>query len=107
MPKYRYQPKDNRTPMGHPVLGELVWGEIYEHPSLAADPDFTPVDGDDAEPSGADSSTSSEATESELLARADQSPADPLAPANLPGIAPSKVNTDAPAPERAAPAHEE
>lgn len=55
MPRYRYEPKDNRTPMGHPVLGELVWGETYEHPDLAGDPDFTEIGAQDARPASAPS----------------------------------------------------
>lgn len=43
MPKYRYRPKDNRTPVSHPVFGHLLWDGEYEHDECAGHPDFVEV----------------------------------------------------------------
>lgn len=43
MPKYRYRPKDNRTPVMHPIIGHLDYDGVYEHPDCADNPDFIEV----------------------------------------------------------------
>jgi hypothetical protein len=43
MAQYRYRPKDNRTPVSHPVIGHLTWDGIYDHPDCAGHPDFEEI----------------------------------------------------------------
>lgn len=43
---YRYRPKDNRTPMSHPVIGHLVWDGVYDNPACAGNPDFVEIPDD-------------------------------------------------------------
>ncbi len=51
---WRYDPKDNRTPKTHPILGHLEWGQLYDNPLCANDPDFVEVkDGDEKKPAEA------------------------------------------------------
>lgn len=40
---YRYRPKDNRTPVNHPVLGHLEWDTIVDSPLCAGLPDFEEI----------------------------------------------------------------
>jgi hypothetical protein len=44
---WRYEPQTNRTPVNHPVLGHLAWGQIYDNPLCANDPNFVEVDDQD------------------------------------------------------------
>ena len=48
--QYRYRPRDNRTPLDHPVFGHLEWGGIYESPECAGNPDFEPVEAPEPDP---------------------------------------------------------
>jgi hypothetical protein len=43
MPKYRYRPEDNRTPVIHPTIGHLDYDGVYDHPDCAGHPDFVEV----------------------------------------------------------------
>lgn len=43
MPKYHYRPKDNRTPVSHPIIGHLDYEGVYEHPACADNPDFVEI----------------------------------------------------------------
>ena len=43
MPHWRYEPKEDRTPKHHPIFGHLEWGQVYDNPACADNPDFTPV----------------------------------------------------------------
>lgn len=40
---WRYEPKDNRTPVNHPLIGHLEWGQVYDNPLCAENPDFVEV----------------------------------------------------------------
>lgn len=41
--RYRYRPRDNRTPVNHPTIGHLEWDGIYSHPDCAGNPDFEEI----------------------------------------------------------------
>lgn len=41
MANFRYRPKDNRTPVNHPVLGHLEWDTVVES-DASPGPDFEP-----------------------------------------------------------------
>jgi hypothetical protein len=43
MMPWRYQPKDNRTPVNHPVFGHLEYGTVVDNPGCAHDPNFVEV----------------------------------------------------------------
>jgi hypothetical protein len=44
MPKqWRYEPRDNRTPLNDPVIGHLEYGRVYDNPECANRPDFVEV----------------------------------------------------------------
>lgn len=40
---YVYEPEGNKTPVHHPVIGHLVYGDVYDHPDCASHPDFKEV----------------------------------------------------------------
>lgn len=40
---YRYKPADNKTPGHHKTIGHLVYGDVYDHPDCAGNPDFEEV----------------------------------------------------------------
>lgn len=41
--RFRYEPADNRTPLLHPVIGELVYGQEYTHPDCAFVPGMVDI----------------------------------------------------------------
>ena len=48
---WRYRPENNRTPKIHPIIGGLVWDQVYDNPACANDPDFVPVEAEQADTS--------------------------------------------------------
>lgn len=49
---WRYRPKGNRTPKIHPIIGGLVWDQVYDNPACADDPDFIEVKEPQENPAG-------------------------------------------------------
>lgn len=49
MAQYAYRPKDNRTPVLHPIFGGLGYGTVVES-DTSPGPDFEPVKGKTAKP---------------------------------------------------------
>ena len=37
---WRYKPRDNRTPVNHPLFGHLEWGTVIDDERCAGDPNF-------------------------------------------------------------------
>lgn len=81
MTKYHYRPKDNRTPVTHPIIGHLDYDGVYEHPDCADNPDFVEVHDkkDEPEPVAAEEGASN------------PEPVTPDPVTKSPGVSPAKA----------------
>lgn len=43
MPKWRYRPDGNSTPVAHPTIGHLDHDGVYDHEDCADNPDFVEI----------------------------------------------------------------